>query len=81
MAVDYQQKKKEIESKFNQKLEELKILQSKLQELNQLLSENATERARLQGEFRLLEDMAKAEQKPAEVKPTIPKEKSKKKKK
>ena len=82
MAVDYQQKKREIESKFNQKLEELKILQSKAQELNQLLTDNATERARLQGEFRLLEEMAKAEQevkKPAEVKPTTVKSKPKKK--
>lgn len=70
MAIDYQQKKQEIESKFNQKLEELKILQSRAQELNQLLTENATERARLQGEFRLLEDMTKAKQKPVEVKPT-----------
>jgi len=80
MAVDYQQKKKEIEAKFNQELEEFKVLQEQANILQQKVTENNTERTRLQGEFRLLEDMIKEEQRLKEVTPIIPKEKPEKKK-
>jgi len=80
MAVDYQKKKKEIETKFNQMLEEFKVLQEQANILQQKVTENNTERTRLQGEFRLLEDMIKEEQRLKEVTPIIPKEKPEKKK-
>lgn len=92
MSVDYQQKKKEIEAKFNQQLEAFKILQEQANILQQKIAENNAERTRLQGEFRAVEALAleegykaKAEQKPAEVKstsvkPTTVKERPKKKK-
>jgi len=73
MAIDYQEKKKEIEAKFNQKLEEFKILQEQANILQQKVNENNAERTRLQGEFRLLDDLAKEEQKIKEVTPIIPK--------
>jgi len=80
MAVDYQQKKKEIEAKFNQMLGEFKVLQEQANILQQKVTENNTERTRLQGEFRLLDDLVKAEQKPIMPRLAPPKEKPKKKK-
>jgi len=66
MAIDYQEKKKNIESKFRMLQEQANILQ-------QQINENNAERTRLQGEFRLLDNLAKEEQKLKEVTPIIPK--------
>jgi len=59
--MDYLQRKKEIEAKFNQKVEEFKRFQEQANILQQAINENTAERNRLQGEFRLLEDMIKEE--------------------
>jgi len=59
--MNYLQKKKEIEDKFNQRIEEFKKFQEQATILQQAINENATERNRLQGEFRLLEQMQKEE--------------------
>jgi len=59
MSTDYLQKKKEIENRFNQLIEEAKQLQEQAQALQQRVMANNTERARLQGAFALLEDLQK----------------------